>query len=304
MRKNTGLENSIWVEKYRPKDFINMINLDSRIQGMIGVSMPHMIFSGNAGTGKTTLGKIIINKLGCDSLILNASDERGIDTIRDKVKTFAMTMSTNPKSYFKIILLDEADGLSNDAQQTLRNLIEKYHKNCRFILTCNFINKIIDPLQSRCVKFNFRKVDDNELLGLLKKICGAENIKYDEGVLKKIISVCKGDIRKSINILQQNTKDNKLGDDFIHDSDVKVMIEKIRKNKYDEVVAELSKRNADYDALLFDFFEYVRDDKSIELERRKKIVVEIAQSMFEMSFVLLKDVTFAKFLIRLEEILR
>lgn len=303
MRKKTELDDNIWTEKYRPKDFSEVINLDSRIPNLVNNSMPHFLFHGNAGSGKTTVSRIIISKLGCDSLTLNASDERGIDTIREKVKTFAMTMSS-ARDMFKIVLLDEADYLTPEAQAILRNLTEKYHKNCRFILTCNFLNKIINPLQSRCAKFPFQKVSESEHLELLKKICDNEKVQYNEDVLKKIISVCKGDIRKSINILQQNVRDGKLGDSFASESNIKDIIEKIKKNQFDDVVRELVERNTDYDSLLFDFFDYIKLDKAIDLERRKKIILEIAQSMFEMSFVLLKDVTFSKFLIRLEGILK
>lgn len=296
------LKDTIFIERYRPKDFKDMVGLDERIPRLVNKNMPHMLFSSPPGTGKTTCAKIIINKLNCDYIELNASDERGIDTIRNKVKTFAMTMTS--KDIFKVVLLDEADYLTAEAQATLRNLMEKYHKNCRFILTCNFENKIIDALQSRCTKFTFKKVSDSEHFDLLKKICENEGIVYKDGTLMKIIEVSRGDIRKSINLLQQNTKDKKLTEDFSQESNIKEIIEKIKKNQFDDVQRELIESNLDYDSLLYDFFEYIRNDKTIDLERRKKIILEISQSLFEMSFVLLKDVTFSKFLIKLEEILK
>lgn len=276
------------------------MGLDSRIPKLVNQNMPHLLFVSPPGTGKTTCAKIIINELGCDYLLLNASDERGIDTIRDKVKMFAMTLSSK-KDIFKIVMLDEGDFLTPESQAVLRNLMETYAKNCRFILTANFENRIIDAIQSRCSKFTFKKVSDDELLSLLKKICRSENIQYDESSLKKIIEVSRGDIRKSINILQQNTRDSKLMSDIIEESNVKDIFEKLKQNKFDEVRKELIEKNTDYEQLIYDIYRYTVENKSINLEIRKRIVLEIAQTLYEMSFVLIKEIPFAKFLIRLEE---
>jgi len=294
------LSRLLWTEKYRPKSWEEMMGLDSRIPKLVNQNMPHLLFVSPPGTGKTTCAKIIINELGCDYLLLNASDERGIDTIRDKVKMFAMTLSSK-KDIFKIVMLDEGDFLTPESQAVLRNLMETYAKNCRFILTANFENRIIDAIQSRCSKFTFKKVSDDELLSLLKKICRSENIQYDESSLKKIIEVSRGDIRKSINILQQNTRDSKLMSDIIEESNVKDIFEKLKQNKFDEVRKELIEKNTDYEQLIYDIYRYTVENKSINLEIRKRIVLEIAQTLYEMSFVLIKEIPFAKFLIRLEE---
>lgn len=296
------LEGVLWTEKYRPRNFNSVLSLDSRIPKLVNQSMPHLLFTGPPGIGKTTVSKIIINELGCDYIILNASDERGIDTIRNKVKMFAMTQSSK-KDKFKIIFLDEGDAITPEGQQTLRNLMETYAKNCRFIISCNFINKILDPIKSRCSVFTFKKVPDDELLNLLKKICKEENVKYDDSTLKKIIEVSKGDIRKSINLLQQNTKSNVLMPDVSMESDIKDILDKLKQKKSDDVRRELIERGVDYEQLVVEFYHYVIDDRSISLDTRKKIVLEIAECLCEMSSVLIKEIPFAKLMIRVEEIL-
>lgn len=298
-----SLDNNIWVEKFRPKSFEEVINLDSRIPKIINQSMSHLLFVGGAGTGKTTVSKIIINNLDCDYLLLNASDERGIDTIRNKVKNFAMTKSSKLNK-FKVVFLDEADGITPDGQQTLRNLMETYASNCRFILTCNFENKIIDPIKSRCSKFEFKKVSDSELLDLLGRICKEEKISYDKDTLKKIVEVSRGDIRKSINILQQNSINNELKPDITLESNIKEIFEKLKNKKFDIVRKELIEKNVDYENLILEIYNFTVENKNLSLETRKNIVLEISQCLFEMSFVLIKEITFSKFLIRLEEILQ
>ena len=301
--KEKKLSNLLFVEKYRPKVFEDVINLDKRIPELVNQNMPHLLFVSPPGTGKTTCAKIIIDKLGCDFLVLNASDERGIDTIREKVKTFSMTMSSK-KDMFKIVLLDEGDYLTPEAQAILRNLMETYAKNCRFIITCNFENRIIDAIQSRCSKFTFKKVSDDELLSLLEKICKNENIQYDISSLKKIIEVSRGDIRKSINILQQNVKDNKVIPDVILESNVKDILDKLKQGKFDDVRRELIEKGVDYEQLIVEIFRYVSSNKEFSLEIRKKIILEIAQTLYEMSFVLIKEIPFAKFMIKVEDTLK
>ena len=303
MTKDKKLDDLLFIEKYRPKDWNNVINLDERIPKLLDRNMPHLLFVGPAGCGKTTISKIIINKLKCDFLMLNASDERGINTIRDKVKMFAMTKSSK-KDMFKVVFLDESDGITPDGQQTLRNLMETYAKNCRFILTANFENKIIDPIKSRCSKFTFRKVPDDELLKLLKKICDNEKIKSDDKTLQKIIEVSRGDIRKSINLLQQNIKDGKVMSDVSIESNIKEVFDKLKQGKFDDVRREFVERNVDYEQLLLEIFQYVSEDKILSLERRKRIILELAECLYQMSFVLIKEIPFAKFLIKIEEALK
>jgi replication factor C small subunit len=188
------------VEKYRPKKLSEVVGLDpSKIN--IGEDMPHLLLYGPPGTGKTSLAKIIIKMLDSNHIVLNASDERGIDVIREKVKTFSSTMSTNGK--IKIVFLDEADALTPDAQNSLRNLMETFAGNCRFILTCNYLNKVIEPLQSRCLKIEFNNIDKSEIVDRLKFICTSENIPFEEAALVALVDNNVSDIRKSVNALEE-----------------------------------------------------------------------------------------------------
>jgi replication factor C small subunit len=191
----------LFVEKYRPKEFNDVVGLSNNFKSIDLNNIPHLLFYGSPGTGKTTLAKIIINKLKSDSLILNASDERGIDIIREKVKVFASTKSTNGK--LKVIFLDEGDYLTMEAQTSLRNIFETYHTNCRFIITCNYINKIIEPLKSRCVVIEFNNINKDDIKNRLINICRFENIIYQDEVLNILIEKYGLDMRKMINKIEE-----------------------------------------------------------------------------------------------------
>ncbi len=200
----------MWTEKYRPKSFKDIRGqkeIVERVKRLVeSKSMPHLLFAGPAGVGKTTLALVIAHELYGSNwrdnfLELNASDERGIDVIRDKVKNFARTKAIGDAP-FKIIYLDEADALTRDAQQALRRIMENYTSTCRFILACNYSSKIIEPIQSRCTVFRFKPLPKEELIKLLKTIAEKEGLKIDEKALEALYIVSEGDARKSINILQ------------------------------------------------------------------------------------------------------
>ena len=148
------VNNSLWVEKYRPKkleDYVGNEHLKSKVQVYLeNDDVPHLLFYGKAGTGKTTLAKLIANSIECDYIIINASDENNVETVRTKVKNFASTIGFKK---MKLIILDEFDYMTPNAQAILRNLMETFSKHCRFILTCNYVEKVIDPIQSRCQTF-------------------------------------------------------------------------------------------------------------------------------------------------------
>ncbi len=204
------MENAMWTEKYRPKDFSDVIGQDEivrRVKALVeSKDMPHLLFVGPAGVGKTSLAMVIARKLFGESwrsnlLELNASDERGIDVIRVKVKEFARTRALGNVP-FKIIYLDECDALTRDAQQALRRTMENYTKTCRFILSANYSSKIIDPIQSRCAIFRFRRLEKKDIFKLIEKIEKGEKIRVDEKAKEALFEVSGGDVRRLENLMQ------------------------------------------------------------------------------------------------------
>lgn len=198
-----------WIEKYRPEklaDVIGQNNIVPRLESYVSSkNCPNMMFSGPAGVGKTSAAvalakELFGNEFERNFLELNASDERGIDVVRKTIKNFARTLAFNAE--FKIIFLDESDALTTDAQQALRRTMEKYTKTCRFILSCNYSSRIIEPIQSRCVVFRFKPLSSKDVERRLEQIVKKENIKSDKKSLDAIIYVSMGDMRKAVNILQ------------------------------------------------------------------------------------------------------
>ena len=202
----------MWVEKYRPKDLSELVNqkdIKGSLSGLIKnqSEMPHLLFSGSAGVGKTTTAICISHQILGDAwknytLELNASDERGINMVRERVKKFSRFAGLDSQIPFKIIILDEADEMTSDAQTALRRIIEDTAKFCRFILIANNISKIIDPIQSRCAVFKFTRIDEKEIIEQLKIISKKEKVKVEENGLKEITDYAGGDMRHAINLLQ------------------------------------------------------------------------------------------------------
>lgn len=200
----------IWTEKYRPQIFSDLVGQDhiiKRVKSLVDSSnIPHLLFAGPAGTGKSTLALIVVKTLFKENwktnyLELNASDERGINVVREKVKNFARTKSLGDVP-FKVIFLDEADALTPEAQQALRRTMENYSNTCRFILSCNYSSKIIDPIQSRCAIFRFKLLEKKDIESVINKIAGKENLTVAEDAMETLYEGSEGDCRKSINILQ------------------------------------------------------------------------------------------------------
>ncbi len=213
-----------WVEKYRPKNLAEVIGHEEvtrRLKGYVEKkNIPNMMFSGPAGTGKTSSSialakEFFQNSFEQNFLELNASDDRGIDVVRNTIKDFARTLAFD--SGFKIIFLDECDALTQDAQQALRRTMEKYTKTCRFILSCNYSSKIIEPIQSRCVIYRFRPLGAKEVDKQVEYISEKEKIEVDEKAKNAINYICQGDLRKAINILQAaSTLDKKLTEEIVY----------------------------------------------------------------------------------------
>jgi len=213
-------KNLPWVEKYRPRKLNNVLSQDDILstinKSITNKDFPHLLFFGPPGSGKTTCALAICQKLYgkhfCESRVLelNASDERGIKIVRDKIKNYAksaMKYPSNDYPYpcpeFKIIILDEADAMTSDSQYALRRIIETYSYSTRFILTCNYINKIIGPIISRCIAFKFRPIKIKDAMRILNKISSIEQVNINKKSLNKIYDFSHGDMRLSINLLQK-----------------------------------------------------------------------------------------------------
>ncbi len=215
--KKSDLANLMWTEKYRPKKLGEIVDQKEILRGISNLiktpDIPHMLFAGPAGVGKTTAALCIaMELLGEDwrknTLELNASDDRGIRMVRERVKEFAASIKLATDKEFgkpKIIILDEADEMTSEAQTALRRIIEDSSKTTRFIIICNYLSQIIEPIQSRCVVFRFTRLPKEDIIGHLKTICEKEKIKYEEKAVAQIYEATGGDLRHSINIMQASS---------------------------------------------------------------------------------------------------
>ena len=233
------IKHSLWVEKYRPTTmdtYIGNEHLKSKVSLYLeSGDLPHLLLYGRAGTGKTTLAKLLVNNIDCDYLYINASDENSVEVVRDKVKNFASTLGFQE---MKVIILDECDYITPNAQAALRNLMETFSKNCRFILTCNYVERIIDPIQSRCQSFQIIPPDRKQVAQHMSNILDNENVKYE---LDNIVTIVNGgypDIRRVINGAQRQVVNNEL---VIDKSSI---IQNDYKNQVLEILKTQDKKNS------------------------------------------------------------
>ena len=232
-------EHTLWVEKYRPSTldtYIGNDQLKSKVKVYLeSGDLPHLLLFGKAGTGKTTLAKLLVNNIDCDYLYINASDENNVETVRSKVKNFASTMGFKD---YKIIILDECDYITPNAQAALRNLMETFSKHCRFILTCNFVERIIDPIQSRCQTFQVIPPNKNDVAKHLHTILTQESVDYDREDLAILVNSGYPDIRRVINGAQRQSVGGKL------EIDKQSIVENDYKLKLLEILEKQDKKSA------------------------------------------------------------
>jgi len=252
------VDNSLWVESYRPTklvDYVGNEHLKSKVEGYLeSGDVPHLLLYGRAGTGKTTLAKLIVKSVDCDYMVINASDENNVDTVRNKVKNFASSMGFKK---WKIIILDEFDYMSPNAQAILRNLMETFSQHCRFILTCNYVEKVIEPIQSRCQSFQIIPPTKKDVAVQISKILGAEGVTFEPKDLVPIIDAGYPDIRKIINTCQLNSNKGKLQVDTqnLLENDYKTKVLDILKSNDDKRNKYTNMRQAIIDSRVTDFSE-------------------------------------------------
>jgi replication factor C small subunit len=293
------MEHTLWVEKFRPDTLENYIgneHLKTKLTQFIKEQdIPHLLFCGTAGTGKTTAAKILVKNIDCDYLFINASDENSVDTIRTKIKNFAATMSFKP---LKIIVLDEADYITPQAQAALRNLMEVFSKNTRFILTCNYVERIIDPLISRSQVFKLTPPSKKEVAVHLMNILEKENVTYDKSVIATIVNGYYPDIRRILNNSQNQTTDGqlKLNVDEVIAGDYKLKVLDVLmgnlplKDKINEIRQIVADSNVkDYTELFRLLFDKVSDYAPTKIPQS---ILAIAEGQYRDSFVIDKEINF------------
>jgi len=208
---NQNKEHTLFVEKYRPVSLENYIgneHLKTKVSKYINTGdIPHLLLHGKAGTGKTTLAKLLVSNIDCDQMYINASDENNVETVRNKIKVFASSVGFKD---LKVIILDECDFLTPNAQAALRNLMETFSRHCRFILTCNFVERIIDPIQSRCQSYQIIPPSKKEVAVHTANILTTEGVTYDNNDIVSMVNSGYPDIRRIINAVQRNIVDNNL----------------------------------------------------------------------------------------------
>ena len=299
------VDNSLWTEKYRPyklEDYVGNEHLKSKVEGYLETGdVPHLLLYGKAGTGKTTLAKLIVRSLDCDYMIINASDENNVETVRNKVKNFASSMGFKK---YKIIILDEFDYMSQNAQAILRNLMETFSQHCRFILTCNYIEKVIDPIQSRCQTFQIIPPTKRDVAVQISKILSSEGIKFEPKDLVPIIDSAYPDIRKVINTCQLNSIKGELKVDTqnLLENDYKMKVVDILKSNDDKRNKYMKARQAIIDSKVTDFtdlYTLLYDKVDEYAPNNPNVILLIADGLYKCSMSIDKEIPTAATLINI-----
>ena len=304
--KDEKVNNSLWVEKYRPKklsEYVGNEYLKEKVTGFIeSGDVPHLLFFGKAGTGKTTLAKLIVNSIDCDHIVINASDENNVDTVRNKVKGFASSMGFKK---WKIVILDEFDYMTPNAQAILRNLMETFSQHCRFILTCNYVEKVISPIRSRTQEFQIVPPTKKDVAVQISQILGKEDISFEPKDLVPIIDSSYPDIRKIINTCQLNSSKGtlKLDTASIMDSDTKTKVVEILKSNDAKPNKWKNIRQAVADAKIQDFTElysylYEKVDE-YGSGNTSNIILILSESQHKDALVVDKEITFMSCIIQI-----
>lgn len=292
----------IWVEKYRPQTLEELVtsktNLEKFAQFIEDKSIPHMLFTGSAGLGKTTAAKILSKTISEEILYVNASDEASVDTIRVKVKEFCATISFSGD--LKIVILDEFDGMSDHAMRMLRNTMEEFADSCRFILTCNYDTKIIDPIKSRCQIFEFSNTSPKDIAKRCLYILKKEGVKCEDcsAQIGRLVKAFYPDIRKVINNLQKFTINGKFDfiENFSADSDEKkLLLDLIKKADIKTIRKDLLGAGADY----IGFYRYLFNNaKSVSQTNAVDIMMDVSEHMYRHAIVPDQEINFVACLLR------
>jgi len=300
-------EHYLWVEKYRPDSldtYIGNEHLKEKVKIYLeSEDVPHLLLYGKAGTGKTTLAKIITNKIDCDCLYINASDENNVDNVRNKIKTFASSIGFKP---LKVVILDEADFLTPNAQAALRNLMETFSKHTRFILTCNYVERIIDPIQSRCQSYKIVPPSKKEVAQHMVKILDTENCQYKLNDVALIVNAGYPDIRRVINSAQRQIVSGELKIDVLSviQNDYKIQLLEMLSNG-----AKLSNiRQLIADNSITDYSELYRllydEVDNYSKGKSEECILIIAEAQFQDTNVVDKEINFMSMLIRLRRTIK